>query len=85
MRKNNFSTIALSALLMLATVSCGANGSNKTSQKDNASSTEVCDSSIVYMTTEITPESLVKIYEALGKEAKGRVAVKISTGESEET
>lgn len=85
MRKKKFSTIALSALLMLATVSCGANGSNKTSQKDNASSTEVCDSSIVYMTTEITPESLVKIYEALGKEAKGRVAVKISTGESEET
>ena len=36
---------------------------------------------IVYFTEEITPESLVKIYEALGKVAKGRVAVKISTGE----
>lgn len=36
----------------------------------------------VYFTKEITPESLVKIYKALGKEAKGRVAVKISTGES---
>ena len=35
----------------------------------------------VFMTKEITPESLVKIYEALGREAKGRVAVKISTGE----
>lgn len=35
----------------------------------------------VYMTTDITPESLVKIYEAVGREAKGRVAVKISTGE----
>ena len=35
----------------------------------------------VYITKEITPESLVKIYEALGIEAKGRVAVKISTGE----
>ena len=33
----------------------------------------------VYMTKEITPESLVKIYKALGVEAKGRVAVKIST------
>ncbi len=35
----------------------------------------------VFMTKEITPEALVKIYEALGREAKGRVAVKISTGE----
>jgi len=35
----------------------------------------------VYFTREITPESLVKIYHALGVEATGRVAVKISTGE----
>lgn len=37
--------------------------------------------STVYFTKEITPESLVRIYEALGKELKGKVAVKISTGE----
>ena len=37
--------------------------------------------STVYFTKEITPESLVKIYKALGCEATGRVAVKISTGE----
>lgn len=37
----------------------------------------------VYFTSQITPEALVKIYEALGREATGRVAVKISTGESE--
>lgn len=36
----------------------------------------------VFFTQEITPESLVKIYKALGVEATGRVAVKISTGES---
>ena len=35
----------------------------------------------VYLTRDISPESLVKIYKALGVEAKGRVAVKISTGE----
>ena len=35
----------------------------------------------VYFTKEITPESLIKIYEALGVEATGRVGVKISTGE----
>lgn len=39
----------------------------------------------VYFTQDITPESLVKIYEALGVEAKGRVAVKISTGEGGNT
>lgn len=36
----------------------------------------------VYFTKEISPESLVKIYKALGVLAHGRVAVKISTGES---
>lgn len=35
----------------------------------------------VYMTKEISPEALVRIYKALGKKATGRVAVKISTGE----
>ena len=35
----------------------------------------------VYMTRDISPEALVKIYKALGVTAKGRVAVKISTGE----
>lgn len=35
----------------------------------------------VYLTRDISPESLVKIYKALGVKAEGRVAVKISTGE----
>ena len=35
----------------------------------------------VYMVKEISPESLLRIYEALGREATGKVAVKISTGE----
>lgn len=39
----------------------------------------------VFFTKEITPESLVKIYKALGVEAQGRVAVKISTGEGGNT
>lgn len=37
----------------------------------------------VYMTREISPEALVRVYEALGRPADGhRVAVKISTGEA---
>ncbi len=35
----------------------------------------------VYMTREITPASLIAAYEALQRPARGRVAVKISTGE----
>ena len=35
----------------------------------------------VYMFTNINSDNLVKIYEALGREAKGKVAVKLSTGE----
>ena len=38
--------------------------------------------STVYFTSEITPESLVSIFRALGVESTGKVAVKISTGES---
>lgn len=35
----------------------------------------------VYFTKEITPESLIRIYEALGVELPGKVGVKVSTGE----
>ena len=35
----------------------------------------------VYLFKEISSENLVRIYEALGREAKGKVAVKLSTGE----
>ena len=39
----------------------------------------------VYLTKKITPEALVSIYKAMGVKAKGRVAIKISTGESSRT
>ena len=35
----------------------------------------------VYFTKTVTPESLVKMYESLGKDLRGKVGVKISTGE----
>jgi len=37
--------------------------------------------SVVYMTTSITPEGLMAVYNALGLQANGNVAVKIHTGE----
>ena len=39
------------------------------------------DSPVVYFTSDISPEGLVKIYEALDWMPEGNVAVKISTGE----
>ncbi len=36
----------------------------------------------VYMTTDISPEGLMKIYNALGVKLQGNVAVKLSTGEN---
>jgi len=50
--------------------------SNNSQQKDG-------NTAKVYFTKEISPEALVKIYKALGIEAEGRVAVKISTGEKD--
>lgn len=35
----------------------------------------------VYLFKRISPENIVNIYKALGREAKGKVAVKLSTGE----
>jgi len=58
---------------------CGGN-----TDKISKSDPEQADGakSKVYVTTEISPEALVKIYNALGRKAEGRVAVKISTGEA---
>lgn len=58
--------------------SCRAEQSAATASADEAVP-------VVYHITDITPENLVKVYKALGREAKGKVAVKISTGESSAT
>ncbi|MBO7117334.1 MAG: DUF362 domain-containing protein [Bacteroidales bacterium] len=40
---------------------------------------------VVYFTSDISPEGLIKVYESLNITPSGRVAVKISTGESEKS
>ncbi len=60
---------------MFAAVGCG-NARNKAAE--NAGKAETPK---VYMFKEITPQNLVAVYEALGREATGKVAVKLSTGE----
>ena len=39
------------------------------------------EASVVYFTGDISPEGMVAVYEALGWEPVGTVAVKLSTGE----
>lgn len=43
------------------------------------------EGSTVFFTKDITPEGLMKIYNSLGREATGKVAVKLSTGEAGNT
>lgn len=79
--KNIISSFVIVATIV-TTTSCGnTNAKQPENQKDPAQSEDTVKASTVYFTRDITPESLVRIYEALGREAKGRVAVKISTGE----
>jgi hypothetical protein len=47
----------------------------------NIRTSENKDKAAVYMTEDISAEGLMAIYEALGRKASGKVAVKISSGE----
>ena len=68
------------AAVAMACVACGKKAENK--NETAAPVVEaVAEKPVVYMTTDISPEGLVKVYEALGVVPTGRVAVKISTGE----
>ena len=43
---------------------------------------EYSDASTVYMTKDISPEGLAKVYEKLNADPQGNVAIKLSTGEA---
>ena len=63
----------------------GMDNSTENSGDNSTPSGEQTDSDsdvpIVYMTTDISPEGLMAVYEALGWTPTGNVAVKLSTGE----
>ena len=76
----------ISVVLVSLAVSCGS-----TSRQGHAVQTvdtvnaPAAPKATVYFTSDISPAGLVAIYKALGIPATGRVAVKISTGESAES
>jgi uncharacterized Fe-S center protein len=72
----------LSLILVMALglylAACGGNNSNTANVKPKNTPKP---SPQVYMTTKISPEGLMAVYEALGRKATGKVAVKLSMGE----
>lgn len=69
----------LCSLLPLASTDC-ANAQTEQKQTEQKQ-TSGRNTPKVYYYKEISAENLVNIYKALGREAKGKVAVKLSTGE----
>ena len=66
-------TVLLLITATMMIMSCNSQKQKSPAQKQGEA--------VVYLTKDISPEGLVNIYKALGVEATGRVAVKMSTGE----
>ena len=76
----------ISIVLLPFALACGStNRQSQAAQEENAGSAPAAPKATVYFTSDISPEGLVAIDTALGVPATGRVAVKISTGESAES
>lgn len=70
--------IALS--LALATMACGG---RSTASQNGSDSIDADTLPTVYFIKDITPENLIKVYQALERQAEGnKIGIKISTGES---
>ena len=67
--KKRLAGILMLAVLWIASAACGV----------------AAEKPRVYLTSEISPRGLMRVYEALGRQASGRVAVKVSTGEAGNT
>lgn len=69
----------ITSIILGAFTLMGCAQNNRSTSMDTTKQTS--DSAIVYITKEISPDAIIKLYKALGREAKGKVAIKISTGE----
>ncbi|AEF81799.1 DUF362 domain-containing protein [Leadbettera azotonutricia] len=87
MKKLVTATFLLTFMVLVLFSACSTENESNTSNKVPASpgSGDIAkpsgDLPVVYMTGSIDSASLAAIYKALGREVKGKVAVKISTGE----
>lgn len=83
MKKLNFILGSLIMASLASLSSCG--GANAASAKHDGDTDTIASGEVptVYYIKDITPENIVKVYEALGRKAEGNnIGIKISTGES---
>lgn len=76
----NFILLLGALFFACGSIACSASGSKAEAEASDSISTDSV--ATVYYIKDITPANLVKIYEALGRKASGKVGVKISSGES---
>lgn len=80
--RRRFLIISMTAFMSLyAGIGCSSAQEKPENKPEEKNDVEQTDIPKVYMFKAIDSENLVKIYEALGREATGKVAVKLSTGE----
>lgn len=74
--------MTLATTAVIASCGCGTKTNARSGEQNSLEKSETAqDTATVYFIKDITPENLVKIYNALGRKAEGNVAVKLSTGE----
>ena len=76
--------MTVAAIAMSASLYACSNGGSREGNKPESSVLENPETGVkstVYFTRDISPEGLMAVYEALGRKATGKVAVKLSTGE----
>lgn len=71
--------LLISALLTLALA--GVGGAAFAAEPDSAVALRSGGTSIVYFTRDISPQGLLKVYKRVNKDIKGKVAIKVHTGE----
>ena len=77
--------IAVVAIFAAFSLNLGAKENKKAASYKTHEVSSGKNAATVYFIRDITPEALVKVYKATGYEAKGKVGVKVTTGESEKT
>ncbi len=83
--KKTILALAFGAALASLTASCSGAKANAETSATNTDTTSANEIATVYYIKDITPENMVKIYEALGRKPQGKVGIKISTGESKKS
>lgn len=87
MRRRILALLMAAGMMVLGVAGCGQTGENLNAENQEQTEeietaiSENTEAPVVYMTTDISSDGLMAIYEALGASPEGSIAVKLSTGE----